>query len=334
MSDLLIAMNALRAEGEKFLGTQGLLVDHAISVIIPSRNEGAKVARTVRSLVAGRSRAFPLEVVVVDDASTDLSCEGLPAISAEASNVSVVVRRLDRWSGIPYARNRGAEAASHPILIVTDANTIYPRDWDSPVRQRLKTGRILAGSIVDEQTGNCGFGLSLEIPSMGVKWITDPARYGGYVPVSPCTCTVIARDLFRSLGGYDETLPLYGAAEPEFSVRAWLAGYEIVNLPDLLVSHRFRPAGTRSDFHTANQRTLMKNYVRFACSYLPDDLLRKSFEEFARTLGADAFDSCMEELVREGVWDRRTQLRMVLRRDFTWLLIKLSEVARAERRVA
>src|SRR5580700_7151806 len=114
MSDLLTAFKALCAEGETLLGAQSLRnlpfiptgkTISPISVIVPSRNEGEKVARTVRSLVHGRSNAFPLEVVVVDDASTDQSCDRLPEITSESPNVSVVVRRLERWSGIPYARN-------------------------------------------------------------------------------------------------------------------------------------------------------------------------------------------------------------------------------------
>jgi hypothetical protein len=105
MSDVMTAINALCAEGEKLFATQRL-IDFlglsqtsqlfAIGVSIPSRNEGVRVVRTVRSLVHGRSCAFPLEVVVVDDASTDHSCDGLPQIARESPNVSVVVRRLNR----------------------------------------------------------------------------------------------------------------------------------------------------------------------------------------------------------------------------------------------
>src|ERR1700727_3030896 len=134
MSDLLTAINALCAEERKLLGIS--LQNHsplaggqtisALSAIIPSRNEGAKVARMIRSLVRGRSSAFQLEVVVVDDASTDNSCDRLPEIASESPNVSVVVRRLERWSGIPYSRNRGADLSRHPLYLITDANTIYP----------------------------------------------------------------------------------------------------------------------------------------------------------------------------------------------------------------
>jgi hypothetical protein len=200
-------------------------------------------------------------------------CDRLADAVGPAPNFRLVVRRLGRWSGIPFARNRGAEATSCPILLITDANTCYPQNWDRPIQQHFHPGRLLTGTIVDEATGARGYGLTLDLPSMGVGWLTTPHPFGGYVPVATSACTVIDRCLFHHLGGYDETLPLYGAAEPEFSVRAWLAGYEIVNVPDLVVGHRFRPPQDRSRFHQLNQQVLLRNYVRFACSYLPEDLL-------------------------------------------------------------
>lgn len=57
-----------------------------ISVVIPSRNEGGNILRTVRSLVEGRSSGFPLEVVVVDDDSTDGSCDRLADAVGSAQN--------------------------------------------------------------------------------------------------------------------------------------------------------------------------------------------------------------------------------------------------------
>jgi hypothetical protein len=64
---------------------------------------------------------------------------------------------------------------------------------------------------------------------------------------------------------------------------------------------------------------LLKNYVRFACSYLPEDALQHSLKEFSRAMGRRDFHSCMQELEREGIWNRRAQLGRVLRYDFSWL---------------
>ncbi len=293
----------------------------AISVIIPSRNEGESILRTVQSLVAGRSCAFPLEVVVVDDASTDGSCDGLVDAVGQPENVRVIVRRLDQWSGIPFARNRGAEVATHPTFLITDGNTSFRNNWDLPIRQHRHPGRLLAGTIVDEATGNRGHGLTLVLPSMGVRWLSTTQPFGGFVPVAACGCTVIAADLFRKLGGYDETLPLYGAAEPEFSVRAWLSGYEIASLPYLTVYHRFRPPQDRESFQDTHKSVLLPNYMRFGCYYLPNDLLKVTLSYFAALIGKD-FHGWMADLDRQGVWKRRAELTETLPLSFSWLAQK------------
>lgn len=328
MSDLATLIHRLRGEAESLIGAPGLFEAlrpapaqdlTAMSVIIPSRNEGMRVERTVRSLVFRRSWAFPLEIVVVDDASTDHSCDRLPKIATESTGVTINVHRLDRWSGIPSARNRGAEMAHNPIFVITDANTVYPQNWDVPIRRHFHVSRLLAGTIADEQTGHCGYGLSLELPSMGVTWVSDPSRYGGYAPVAASTCTVISRRLFEQLGGYDETLPLYGAAEPELSVRAWLSGADVVLLPDLVVAHRFRPANERLIFYERYKSILLKSNLRFACSYLPELLLEPALGYFSSLMGP-SFRHCIAELEREGIWGRRVDLRRLLHHDFSWLV--------------
>lgn len=294
-----------------------------ISVLIPVRNEGIRLLRTVESLAAGRSQPFPLEIVITDDASSDGACEQLARLSVQWPDVSIVSRRLERWSGIPFARNRCADFARHPTYLITDANTRYPSNWDLAIWRHFDRRRVHAATIVDLASSFRGFGCHLLLPSMGVRWLAQPGIFGGYVPVSPCTCTVIDRALFHHLGGYDESLPVYGAAEPEFSVRAWLSGYEIVNLPDLLVGHRFRPRKQHDRFLESISPTLRRNYLRFACYYLPEELLRDTYEHYASQAPED-FRACMAELEAGGVWNRRARLQQGLLRDFRWLMNRFS----------
>jgi GT2 family glycosyltransferase len=297
-----------------------------IGVVIPSRNEGAQLIRTIESLIQGRSSPFPLEIIVVDDNSADGSCDRLAGAIGFAANVSLSVHRLSRWSGIPLARNRGVDVAQSPILMMTDANATYPQGWDLPIRQHFHPTRILAGTVSDELTGALGHGLNLELPSMGVSWLTDAEPFGGYIPVAPCTCTIIGADLFRRLGGYDETLPLYGAAEAEFSVRAWLSGYEIVGLTNLVVAHRFKSPPELSRFQKVNQEILSENSVRFACAYLPEHLLQEVLRFHASAM-SNHFYPCLEKVQRDGIWQRRSQLAQIYPRDFSWFAERFGLIA-------
>jgi glycosyltransferase involved in cell wall biosynthesis len=288
-----------------------------ISVIIPVRNEGDRIAGAIRSIIEGRSCCFPLELVIVDDASTDGACDDLGRLIEGSPETRLTVRRLESWSGIPCARNRGADIASYPIYFITDGNTRFPQNWDVPICRYFSKGRILAATIVDMASSFQGFGCQLMLPSMSVTWIPVPHAFGWHAPVSACTGTVIERDLYHRLGGYDESLPLYGAAEPEFSIRAWLSGYEIINLPDLAILHRFKPKTMLSTFLSANSTVLNHNYLRFACYYLPEALLADSYQYYWRQ-SPDDYDSFSRELEKGAIWERRAHLRRTLPKNFDW----------------
>jgi GT2 family glycosyltransferase len=154
---------------------------------------------------------------------------------------------------------------------------------------------------------------------MGVQWIPSYGTFGGEVPVAACTCTAIEAALFRRLGGYDEMFPLYGAAEPEFSVRAWLSGFQVLNLPDLHVYHRFRFKSDREQFEAQNNLVLLRNYLTFACCYLPEPLLPRAFHYFSLVLGHH-LRTFLADLEVSGIWGRRSQIKQSLPRSFDWYI--------------
>ncbi len=80
----------------------------------------------INSIVAQTYR--PLEVVVVDDGSTDTTAEIAKALSAGA-NPGVRIRYEHQTnSGAAAARNRGIELASGSILAFLDADDMWTRD--------------------------------------------------------------------------------------------------------------------------------------------------------------------------------------------------------------
>ena len=90
-----------------------------VSVIIPARDEERSIGRCVSSLL-GQDHA-PLEVIVVDDGSTDRTA----AIAGEAGATVVTAPPLpDGWTGKPHACAIGADAASGDWLLFVDADTV------------------------------------------------------------------------------------------------------------------------------------------------------------------------------------------------------------------
>jgi cellulose synthase/poly-beta-1,6-N-acetylglucosamine synthase-like glycosyltransferase/peptidoglycan/xylan/chitin deacetylase (PgdA/CDA1 family) len=91
----------------------------AASIVVPAYNESVGIERCVRSLL---DSDYPgrLEVIVVDDGSTDDTAELVSALGLERLRV---VRQAN--AGKPMALNSGLLAAEHDILVTVDGDTVF-----------------------------------------------------------------------------------------------------------------------------------------------------------------------------------------------------------------
>lgn len=92
-----------------------------VSVIVPARNEEASLGSCLESLVSQTGIDF--EIIVVDDRSTDRTCE----IAESFSKVRVIEADPlpSRWTGKNNAVATGARAARGEWLLFTDADTVH-----------------------------------------------------------------------------------------------------------------------------------------------------------------------------------------------------------------
>ncbi|WP_084713165.1 bifunctional polysaccharide deacetylase/glycosyltransferase family 2 protein [Streptacidiphilus rugosus] len=95
-------------------------VTEPATVIVPAYNESAGIEAAVRSLVASD---HPVEIIVVDDGSTDGTADlveslGLPGVR--------VIRQQN--AGKPAALNTGIAAASFDLLVMVDGDTVFEPD--------------------------------------------------------------------------------------------------------------------------------------------------------------------------------------------------------------
>jgi cellulose synthase/poly-beta-1,6-N-acetylglucosamine synthase-like glycosyltransferase len=96
-----------------------------LSVVVAARDESAAVGRAVASLLA---QDYPdLEIIVVDDRSTDATGDVLRGLAA--GNPRLLTLRVDDlpagWLGKNHALWRGADRASGEWLLFTDADVVF-----------------------------------------------------------------------------------------------------------------------------------------------------------------------------------------------------------------
>lgn len=99
-----------------------------ISVIVPARNEAIGIEATLRSLLA--VEGVRLEIIAVDDRSSDATGAIMDRLAEEASNLAVVhVTELPPgWLGKPHAMALGAARAAGDWLLFTDGDVVFAKD--------------------------------------------------------------------------------------------------------------------------------------------------------------------------------------------------------------
>jgi glycosyltransferase involved in cell wall biosynthesis len=179
------------------------------SVVIATRNRRDELREAVRSALG---QSVPVEVVVVDDGSTD----GTPDMLArEFPDVRVHV--ADEPRGAVVQRNRAVAYARAPIVFGLDDDAVYTSP--ETVAQTLRDfEHPRVGAVAIPYVDRLRDGTVLERHRA-------PAADGVYVTPVFIACAFAARrDLYLRLGGMREVIFQYGE-ERDFCLRLLDAGY-------------------------------------------------------------------------------------------------------------
>lgn len=172
-----------------------------VSAVIPLHNGAGTVEATLQSVL--RQTWTNLEVVVVDDGSTD---DG-PERVARAARADPRIRLITQANaGVAAARNRGAEAAAARFLAFVDADDLWGPEKIACQMDALAAGGPRAGlaytwsALIDEEGR--------------VYSLTNRPTFEGPVFPDLCranfvgngSCTLMRREAFERVGGYDPSL--------------------------------------------------------------------------------------------------------------------------------
>ncbi|SHI07636.1 bifunctional polysaccharide deacetylase/glycosyltransferase family 2 protein [Streptomyces sp. 3214.6] len=120
---LILARRHYRQRNKRRFGW-GPTITRPVSVIVPAYNEKECIANTLKSLAKS---THPIEIIVVDDGSTD----GTSEISREAARAlgmtNVRVIRQEN-AGKPAALNNGVRSAGYDIVVMMDGDTVFEPD--------------------------------------------------------------------------------------------------------------------------------------------------------------------------------------------------------------
>lgn len=227
-----------------------------LDVVIVNWNAGEQLAACLSSLAACDDAAA-LRVVVVDNASTDGSADGLERLDLQRSGLAVTVLRNAENLGFARACNQGAALGTAEAILFLNPDTEVSRDGIGEARAVLeadaRTG-LVGARLVDEAgathrtCARAPTGLSLVAhalfldrvlpgrvpPHFRLDWDHADTR-----PVDAVmgAFLMIRRPLFVRLGGFDERFFVYWE-DADLCARAAQAGFAVCHAARAVIRHR------------------------------------------------------------------------------------------------
>jgi len=222
-----------------------------VSVVIPCYNAAGYLGDAIRCAL--EQTYSPVEIVVVDDGSTDDSREVMESFGESIRCLSGPHR------GASAARNRGWRASRGELIQFLDAD-----DLIAPQKLERQVPLADPATVVFCDCHIVAEGGAPRRPVMRPYTGGDPFLYllDNHVPMM---AALYPRALLESVGGFDESLPC--AQEYDLNLRLAAAGALWRHLPERLCTWRQVPGSLSSD-----ERRVYQQQVRI-------------FERLARMLG-------------------------------------------------
>ncbi len=205
-----------------------------VSVVVPTRNRSRLLRATLDSLLDQSAPGIRFEVLVVDNDSTDDTAQMVAAYG----HPDQIRYFHETRRGPSYARNRGIQESTAPIVAFTDDDCRVSPSWVA----RLKSMLDLHGDV------DCIGGRALpEWPCEPPGWLTT-AHWGplalldyGPTPVRTeisrlCLLTAnmaVRRSAIERVGEFDHAY--LRCQDHELQVRLWEAGCRCLYDPELVV---------------------------------------------------------------------------------------------------
>ena len=210
----------------------------SVSVVVPFFDSERHIAACVESLLAQVDAGGPVEIIFVNNGSTD----GSPAIVERYRELIVLE---ERTPGSYAARNAGIRRARAPVIALTDADCVVGPDWLRSIRDGLQDPAVAI------QVGQCWYPRTASLALRALQAYENakaqyviarcaPAHHFAYA-----NNMAVRASVFEQLGPFKEW---QRAADTELVHRLAAAR------PDLRLAYRSSMIVTHLEFERARDR--------------------------------------------------------------------------------
>lgn len=243
----------------------------SVSVVIPCFNAGAHLDDAVRSALA--QTHANLEVVIVDDGSTD------------AATVALLANA--RWPRTRVFRqaNAGPAAARNHAIREATGDYILPLDADDTIDPTYVAKAV---AVLDAQPAvGCVYCKAMKFGAETGPWDLPPYRLEELVIDNVIFVTALFRKAdWQAVGGFDEKLR-HGVEDYDFWVKMVAAGRQVVQLDEYLFNYRVQEKSRTTRFQdgldgkVATYADIFRNNQRFYVDHA-ESLFKHRFGLYAQ----------------------------------------------------
>ncbi len=246
-----------------------------VTFMITTYNRISELVKTLENCLA--QSCHSQEILVVDDCSPDGTYE-------------TVLREFPTVKIVRNAKNKGSIASRNDILRRAEGDYIIALDDDSRFVATDACQRIVDRLDRESDLGILGFQIvGPEHPATldSANWVQGEFEASSFVACG----AALRRSMLQETGLFPEFF-YHAYEEPDLAMRAWDAGYRVVQWNDIVVYHDF------SGLNRNEQRTHRRHARNEACSVI----LRYPWWLVAPAVGGKLFGQLLYAAKRGWLW--------------------------------
>lgn len=221
-----------------------------VSVIVVTYNN-LEFTRACLHSINKHSDYVNLEIIVVDNASADDSCEFLKQWQDSGINRKLILNDTNR--GFAAANNQGLVVANGEYLVMLNNDTYVTPGWIKTLYHHLKYDNSIG--LIGPVTNNIGNEAKIDISykdmdemlNLSKRYIYEHLGKVFKINTAAFFCVMMPRNVYELVGQLDEAFGLGFFEDDDYCRRIEQAGLKIVCAEDVFIHHQLSASFLKLD---------------------------------------------------------------------------------------